>query len=232
MAIRDTKITAFALIITTLITASTTIVITLISSGYFTNENNKSSDDLFSTEDYKDLNDSLLKYKKKYTELNISYLKCIKNNSNSEKSKFRDNTTNIPENIPSENNSNNTYSKTNLSGQVQFDYSDNDGVYKIGSDEHLFITKWSSASRQSIHVYNDFISGVALAKDEKEIDQIIDPSVFNFSSRTRTPNVGEIIILKNNFDNYAVLKINEISNRSRGDESDVLKFTYMVMTKR
>lgn len=42
-----------------------------------------------------------------------------------------------------------------LSGSFQFDYSNNNGVYKIGSGRYEFDFKWSKASDKSIHAYND-----------------------------------------------------------------------------
>jgi len=48
------------------------------------------------------------------------------------------------------------------------------------------------------------------------------------TSRTRTPQEGEIVILKNRFGNYAALKIIDIKDRTRSDDRDELTFEYVI----
>lgn len=42
-----------------------------------------------------------------------------------------------------------------MQGQVSFNYSDHDGVYRLGDGNAAFLTRWSKASNTSIHCYSD-----------------------------------------------------------------------------
>jgi len=122
------------------------------------------------------------------------------------------------------------YMNQRLSGRVTFDYSNNNGKYIIGNNELLFETAWSKASDDSIYILNDpaSIKGVALALGKHRITDINDASSYDMTSRTRTPQEGEIVILKNRFGNYAALKIIDIKDRTRSDDRDELTFEYVI----
>ena len=122
------------------------------------------------------------------------------------------------------------YKENRLKGNILFDYSNNNGVYKIGVDQLIFETQWSKASNHSIHSYNDppSISGVAIASNKYQISDIEDASEFDFSSRSRTVKEHEIIIVKNIYGNYAAIKILEIKDSTRGDDRDELRYEYVI----
>ncbi len=124
------------------------------------------------------------------------------------------------------------HASTNLAGVVDFDYSNNNGEFLCGFGTMDFLTKWSSASNTSIHVYSDpfNIAGVAIAKGAKEIDEVVDPQSYNFSSRTRTPQIGEIVIFKNTSGFFMAAKIEKVESSSRGFLSDRLVFSYAVLS--
>lgn len=121
------------------------------------------------------------------------------------------------------------YQCTELSGQFSFDYANNNGEFVIGSGEKTFVTKWSKASNTSIHAYNDGAGIVEIGRIKAPIelkDAIKSPC--DFSSRTRTPNIGDIIIWKNHFGNYAGTKILHIKDDTRGDDHDELSCEYII----
>lgn len=87
------------------------------------------------------------------------------------------------------------YQNTENSGCFCFDYSNNNGEYTIGNGRNLFVTKWSKASDTSIHAYADGNGIVGLARIKAPIDlQTALLSPCDFSSRTRTPQIGDVII--------------------------------------
>ena len=89
---------------------------------------------------------------------------------------------------------------TSLVGEAVFDYSAHDGRYVIGRGALEFETKWSKASNLSIHVYNDppSINGIALAPLEWEtIEQVAHAASLEYTSRARSPCVGQIVVLRN-----------------------------------
>lgn len=122
------------------------------------------------------------------------------------------------------------YANRRLKGRESFDYSNNNGLYVIGSDDLKFETKWSKASDQSIHVYNDpaSIKAIALVKGLPAINQISSIKDYDFSSRSRTPQEGEIVLFENSYGNFAAVKIIDIKDCTRSDSIDELTFVYII----
>ena len=117
-------------------------------------------------------------------------------------------------------------------GTATFDYSSFDGLYRIGDGTYLFETKWSKASDTSIHCYNDpsSIRGVALAPRDATLSDITDASKLNYTSRSRTPEKGRIVVLQNTNGFYAALQIQGIKDDTRSDDRDELAFSYRILT--
>ncbi len=126
------------------------------------------------------------------------------------------------------------YQNSALSGKACFNYSNNNGRYFIGSGMFLFETMWTHASQNSIHSYSDpaSIDSIALDKQASEINQIRDASSLDFSSRSRTPHEGQVLVLKNKNGIYAALKIHDIKYEDRGDDSDEITFSFHIQTDR
>lgn len=117
-----------------------------------------------------------------------------------------------------------------LSGEVTFDYGASNGRFVIGSGPTAFETKWSKASDTSIHLYNDpeSINGIAIAKGVTAFDQIADASVYDFTSRSRTPQTGEIAVLRNVGGFYAAVQIMRVEDDTRGAKADALTIRYAI----
>lgn len=115
-------------------------------------------------------------------------------------------------------------------GTVSFDYSNNSGIYTIGEGIYKFETSWSKSGDRSIHAYRNGSSVVAVArvKDKLEINEIVDASFYDYSSRVRTIHEGEILLLKNIYDAYAALKIYKVLDDTRGHKEDLLTFRYVI----
>lgn len=126
------------------------------------------------------------------------------------------------------------YKSTSIMGDVFFNYSNNNGLFFIGEGVFLFGTKWSKASNNSIHAYNDHssVKEIAVAKNINNFKEISDVSGFDFSSRCRTlrlDNKNQILIIKNVNGFLAALKILEIKDDSRGDDYDEVRFEYLIL---
>ena len=120
---------------------------------------------------------------------------------------------------------------TSLVGEVVFDYGSHDGRYIIGSEQLEFETRWSKASDTSIHAYSDpsSIYGIALAPCEwATIQEVVDASSLDFTSKSRTPLVGQIVVLQNNNGFYAAVHVVAIKDSTRGDDHDELRFQYVI----
>ena len=120
---------------------------------------------------------------------------------------------------------------TSLVGEVVFDYSNHNGRYVIGRGTLEFETRWSKASNSSIHVYNDppSINGIALGLREwTTIPQVVNAGSLDYTSRSRTPCVGQIVLFHNIHGFYAAAHLLEIKDDSRGADSDELRFQYVI----
>lgn len=122
------------------------------------------------------------------------------------------------------------YVSKDLHGQVSFNFTNNNGRYVIGDGLFLFETAWTTAGADSIHVYNDpeSIDSLAIAKGIAAISQIRNVSQYDFTSRTRTPKEGEVLVLQNTNGFYAAVKVLDVMVTDRGDERDELTIEYVI----
>ncbi|QSE96515.1 hypothetical protein [Fulvivirga lutea] len=119
-----------------------------------------------------------------------------------------------------------------LEGQIIFDYTNNNGTYTVGYQEYMFDLKFSNASNRSIHIYNDNanIDCISEVLDCTQISQIVDASIYDSSSRSRTINNSGIAIFRNINGHYCAIKINSISARSHGDKLNEVNIDYKILT--
>jgi hypothetical protein len=125
------------------------------------------------------------------------------------------------------------YISTGHIGRADFNYSNNNGRFVLGSGLSVFETAWSKASDTRIHAYIDppSIAGVALVRDCAEIAKIADPSAYDYTSRTRTVAEGKIVIWRNVNGYYAAVKVLDIEDDTRGAAADRLVFEYVIASR-
>ncbi len=123
------------------------------------------------------------------------------------------------------------YHDRRISGRVSFDYSNNSSSYALGEGQHLFETQWSKAGKTSIHAYRDgaSIEAVAIAKGAAAISEVRDAEAYDFSSRVRTPKLGEVVIWRNVNGLYGATQILDIKDDTRGDEVDEVVFDFVLL---
>lgn len=128
--------------------------------------------------------------------------------------------------------SNEKYVSPSISGQVTFDYSNNNGRYFIGQGELMFELDFSKSSDRNIQLLNDpaSIRSVAIAKGKESITEIEDARIFDGSSRVRRPNINQIAVLQNNNGFYAAILIKEIKDDTRGADIDEVTFEYQIQS--
>ncbi len=121
---------------------------------------------------------------------------------------------------------------TSPTGEVSFDYSGHNGRYVIGSGMLEFETMWTKASDTRIRVYNDpsSINGVALAHGCTSISEVSDAKSLDYTSRSRTPSLGQVVVLRNVNGFYAALQVVEIKDDSRQHDRDELRFRYAIQS--
>lgn len=120
------------------------------------------------------------------------------------------------------------YHNPNMSGAVSFDFKNNSGQFTIGNGKYEFFTMWSECGNDSIYSYNDKVKVIGYLEGISEIPKEKEFSKFNFSSRTRELNVGEVIIWMNNYGNFAATLVTAIEVKSRGAKDNLLSFEYKI----
>lgn len=115
-------------------------------------------------------------------------------------------------------------------GTIKFNYANNNGTYPIGHGDKTFTTIWSKASDTSIHAYNDAsdIHSIAMAPNVSDLEQI-PVLTLDYSSRTRTPKIGDAVVWRNTHGYYAVTKVLSIKDDSRGSDVDEIEIEYLIL---
>ena len=121
-----------------------------------------------------------------------------------------------------------TYACQRSFGSFTFDYSNNNGNFSLGNGKYLFITHWTKSSDDSIHAYaTNNIECIARVKGPIDLQSVLCGE-YDFSSSIRTPVVGDVIIWKNKYGNYAATKIVNIKDDTRGSDTDELTCEFVI----
>lgn len=102
------------------------------------------------------------------------------------------------------------YANIEYHGKITFNIKDNNGQFKIGSGEYEFTTVWSSRSSDSVYAYSDGVKKIGYLDSFTKIPSSDDLDKFDYSSRIRGLTIGEIAVLINDFNNFAVIKVVDI----------------------
>ncbi len=84
---------------------------------------------------------------------------------------------------------------------------------EFGTGEYRFIPSFAENSDVSAHLivrYHPDFEGSAVAKGVNRFSEIKDASQYELSKEDKSPNVNDIVILKNRYGNFALLKITAI----------------------
>jgi len=122
------------------------------------------------------------------------------------------------------------YASSALSGRVTFDYSNNNGRFTLGVGDLTFETVWSAASDVAAHAYANApqIRGIAIANGARDFADIQDARVYDYSSRVRTPRVGEIVLWQNYVGYSMATKVVAVQAKTHGSMVDELTVDYAI----
>lgn len=121
-----------------------------------------------------------------------------------------------------------TYACEGNFGSFTFDYSSNNGRFSIGKGDYLFTTRWSKASDTSIHACKSGnIECIARVKGLKRLQSVL-VGEYDFTSDVRTPVIGDVIIWKNIYGNYAATQVVNIKDDTRGADVDEITCEYVI----
>jgi len=119
------------------------------------------------------------------------------------------------------------FQNSKMAGKVCFDYKRNSGSYVIGEGDYEFITHWSECGYDSIHCYRDYVYRLGYNPKYKQFpspDKFIN---FDFSSRAKSINVGEVVLLENNHHKFVSIKVTKVIKKDE-DIGHLLEFEYKI----
>ena len=108
-------------------------------------------------------------------------------------------------------------SSQKLRGVVEFNHDNHNGRHEFGDEQTKFTAAFSTAGPNSVHCYNDpaDISGVAIADGISDMKDIGDTTQYDFTSRSRRAEEGEIVIWKNKYGFTMATQIYEVNYKGR-----------------
>ena len=114
-----------------------------------------------------------------------------------------------------------------MAGKVSFDYKRNSGSYVIGEGNHEFVTLWSECGYNSIHCYRDYVYRLGYNPKYNHFPSPSEFINFDFNSRAKSVNVGEVVLLENYSHKFAALKVTKVI-RQKEDINHLLEFEYKI----
>ncbi|MBM7598488.1 hypothetical protein JOC34_000845 [Virgibacillus halotolerans] len=125
------------------------------------------------------------------------------------------------------------YSNPEFEGKADFNYSHNDGKYKIGTGEYAFTTRWTKSGRTNIHAYKDSTNIERIGSFRNKItdfpqkDQLSTDDV-DYTSRVRNPYLADYTVWMNKAGKFAVTKVVEINDADKKGDHNNLVFEYKI----
>lgn len=118
------------------------------------------------------------------------------------------------------------YHSPEMDGTVTFQYDNNNGIYTIGTGEYSFETRWSRAGTNAIYAYGL----IGFRRDATEFPAVNDLLKYDFSSKTRMIQSGQIVIIENMKRHFAAIKVGTVKSSSHGSPIDEMVFEYHIYT--
>ena len=69
-----------------------------------------------------------------------------------------------------------------------------------------------------------------MAVDAKRLSDIVDASIYDFSSRVRYAHEGQFVVMQNAAGYFATLYVVDVRDQERSDNCDELTFDYWILT--
>lgn len=116
------------------------------------------------------------------------------------------------------------YCSPNMDGHVVFQYENNNSHYALGSGDFLFDTRWSGCGINSIYAYGK----IGVKSDCDSFPTLAEIPSFDFTSNVRTIRKGQIVIIENNKQHFAAIKVGNVLSTSHGSPKDEMEFDYHI----
>lgn len=123
------------------------------------------------------------------------------------------------------------YVMPTLQAEASFNYTNNNGQFVIGAGERAFTLDFSASGHGSIYVYDapSDIKTVALAPGVTAPEDVGDAASYDASSRFRTIQVGDAVILRNQANYWAAVFVDEVLTRDSSPTGEPnISFRYFI----
>jgi len=118
-----------------------------------------------------------------------------------------------------------------LKGKVTLNLSQSQ-VITIGNDKATFEPSFSTNSPTSVQVitrYNPNLMGSAvLSKEINDFSSVKDASSYGISTEDKSPDINDVIVLKNRHGNYALIKVILIEGASGSVAGTEIEVEYLI----
>lgn len=102
---------------------------------------------------------------------------------------------------------------------------------QLGDEDYAFHPHFSTNSPTSVHLqtrYHPSLAGGAIAADANYFTDVKDASSYELSVEDMSPNIDDIVILKNRFNNYALLRIVSVTNSTSSVRGTDVVIEYVI----
>lgn len=121
------------------------------------------------------------------------------------------------------------YKSVRVSGSLIIPMYNTDKI-EIGKGDYQFIPTLSHAGMDSQHFYvrNSSLVGSAVVNDANHFHEVKNASAYEINKETKCPNVNDIIVIKNRYNNYALIKITAIKESTSNVQGFEVEIEYQI----
>lgn len=114
-------------------------------------------------------------------------------------------------------------------GWAEFDFKANGGKFTVRNKETEFVTRWSGCGEDAVYAYKDNVEMVGYKAGQRQIPYSKDDfETFDWSHRSVTAHVGDVIVFMNHEGRFLAAKVVKVSDRERGAAADLLHFEFRI----
>lgn len=124
------------------------------------------------------------------------------------------------------------YKSKRKSGSLLIDMYNRDEI-EIGDGDYKFIPRMSHNSDTSQHFYvrfNPSVVGSAIINDASYFEDVKDASSYGVNDKDKSPDIGDIIVIKNRYNKYALIKITSIEKNKGNAKGYEVGVDYVINT--
>lgn len=114
-------------------------------------------------------------------------------------------------------------------GWAEFDFKANGGKFTVRNKVTEFVTRWSSCGADAVYAYKDSVEMVGYKAGQRQIPYSKDDfETFDWSHRSVTAHVGDVIVFMNHDGRFLAAKVMKVSDCERGADANLLHIEFRI----